>query len=183
MSGRPDISGEVLKYLGTALRVARTYGGRPGLRDTYEEDEAYSVALEGVWRALSTYEPDRGTSVATWVYYHAVRRCQDWARRDRDRHAGYERPLGRRDFPDRPDHAAPFEAAEAVAWLLGGLDDRQRLLLRLCHWEGATYSEAGAELGVTASAACRMHGRLLAELRVKLERSYARGVRGCPRYH
>ncbi len=64
---------------------------------------------------------------------------------------------------------ARVEARVALTPLVRGLDDRERLMLRMRFADGATQREIGAALGVTQTQVSRLMSSLLARLRGELE--------------
>lgn len=74
------------------------------------------------------------------------------------------------DVPERsgrePEVGAELEAAELCAVLLARVPWRGRVVVRLRYWEGWTWAEIGAALGVSAAAACQEHRRAVAGMRM-----------------
>jgi RNA polymerase sigma factor for flagellar operon FliA len=94
-----------------------------------------------------------------------------------------ERPLAALDGDDgltladtiederAPAPAAAVERAEeraALAAALGGLGERDRLVIALYYYEELTLREISAVLGVTESRVCQLHARALTRLRAGL---------------
>ena len=66
--------------------------------------------------------------------------------------------------PSPPSEVALDEQRERVLEALERLDDRQRTVLELRHFEGLTFREAGERMGCSEGAAQMLHTRALARL-------------------
>jgi len=64
---------------------------------------------------------------------------------------------------------AQVETEDLVGWLLAGLTERERKLLRLKYYEGLTAEQLAAELGTTAAGMSQLHYRALEKLRARLK--------------
>ncbi len=73
------------------------------------------------------------------------------------------------DVPDTEEVAADREARRFLADALAGLDEREQRLMSLVYFQGWTLAEAGRQLGLSRSWACRIHRKAVARLRKKLE--------------
>jgi RNA polymerase sigma factor (sigma-70 family) len=81
---------------------------------------------------------------------------------------------GPEDAPDTPeDLLGGAELRASVQAGLGGLPERERVLLTAMYFEGVTMEEAGARLGLSKSWTSRMHGKALERLRKTLARTLA----------
>jgi RNA polymerase sigma factor for flagellar operon FliA len=72
---------------------------------------------------------------------------------------------------DAPDPATVFESVETrriLAEAVGGLSEREQILVRLYYFEAFTLAEIGAVLGVTESRVCQMHAKAVLSLRAAL---------------
>ena len=115
------------------------------LGDRSHAEEAMQETFAKVWRAASTYRPERGPGGA-WLYGIARHTITDQARRRRY-------TVG--EPPDLPsDEPGPAELAESdsvnrrVHRALAVLPARQRELIQLAYWSGLTQAEIADRLGI-----------------------------------
>ncbi len=116
------------------------------LGDRHRAEDATQEAFTAIWRAASTYRPDRGPA-AGWLY--AVARN---AVVDRFRAA---RPGADGELPELVSaEAGPAEQAEQsyVSWrvhrALEELQPREREVVELAYWSGMSQSEVAEQLGL-----------------------------------
>jgi RNA polymerase sigma-70 factor, ECF subfamily len=115
------------------------------LGDRGRAEDALQETFASIWRAASTYSPERGPG-APWLYAVA-------------RNAIVDRSRGRTEIPaDPPEEEAvepgPPEHAEA-SWLswrvhvaLAELPEHERTVLELAYWSGLSQSEVATFLNI-----------------------------------
>lgn len=137
-------------------------------------DEVTQEAFLNVWLKAATFDPARGSARA-WVLTITHRRAVDTVRREesnRDRLRRSSVFAAERDYDMVVDQVLDRAAAEAadveVTRALAVLTPLQREAIDLAYFEGCTYAEVAAVLGVPLSTAkTRMRDgmtRLAAEL-------------------
>lgn len=90
---------------------------------------------------------------------------------------------------DAVDHAglAPHERAEqegmrtALVQAIGGLPEREQLVMSLYYEQELNLKEVGAVLGVTESRVCQIHGQALIRLRARMSDWREHGADAAPR--
>ncbi len=113
------------------------------------EEVAQDVLLE-VWRTAARFDPDRGRAT-TWILTMAHRRAID---RVRSEQAGRDRLERVGIAAHRPAFDATFEAVERaddhrrLNEALDVMTDLQREAVELAYFDGLTYREVAAKLGV-----------------------------------
>jgi RNA polymerase sigma-70 factor, ECF subfamily len=152
-------------------RYARTVLGLAlrRLGDRGRAEEAAQETFTAVWRAASSYRPERGRA-APWLYAVARNAISDRGRARREPPA---------EVPDEPSpDAGPAEQAEQgwVAWrvhrALEELPQNERQLIELAYWGGLSQSEIATMVGIplgtvktrTRSALSRLANELDGEL-------------------
>ncbi len=123
-----------------ALRVCRDR--------TMAEDITQEVFVQ-VWERADTYEPSLA-SVRTWLGLLAHRRAVDRVRREESRRTREDR-----DHRRGPGAPAPVDdvvlqtlTSERVRAALGGLPAEQRACVVLAYFEGRTFREVAATIGI-----------------------------------
>ncbi|HEU6444844.1 MAG TPA: sigma-70 family RNA polymerase sigma factor [Gaiellaceae bacterium] len=152
-----DVSdGELIRMVGSGDRSAfdalyRRYA-RPvfglalrRLGDRGRAEDAVQETFASVWRAASTYKPERGPG-APWLYAVARNAIVDNGRARR------EPPV---DAPEEmADDEGPADRAESgwVAWrvhrALAELPENERQVIELAYWGGRSQSEIADALGI-----------------------------------
>ncbi|GFN24129.1 sigma-70 family RNA polymerase sigma factor [Thermanaeromonas sp. C210] len=67
--------------------------------------------------------------------------------------------------PEPEQRVEQEELRRALKQALGGLKERDRLILSLYYYEGLTLKEIGEVLGISESRVCQLHGRAILNLR------------------
>lgn len=117
--------------------------GQPGEADDLVQD----TFLE-VWRAIGTYDEERG-SLATWVTTIAHRRAVDRLRRRATRPLGDATPAeSPTDRDDPHDTVAERQERARVLAALSALAADQRTAIELMYYRGLSQSEAAEAQGV-----------------------------------
>jgi RNA polymerase sigma-70 factor (ECF subfamily) len=115
------------------------------LGDRGRAEEAVQETFTSVWRAASSYRPERGPA-APWLYAVARNAISDRGRARREPPA---------EPPDEPSsEAGPDERAEQswVSWqvhrALDDLPQQERRLIELAYWGGLSQSEIATLVGI-----------------------------------
>jgi RNA polymerase sigma-70 factor, ECF subfamily len=150
------------QLFGLALRILRN-------RELAEEIVQDSFVL--VWRNAHTFDPSRGAAMA-WLGRIVRNRCIDVIRQ-----RGRETPLDpasieRLEDPvsSPADLAALSSDARRLHHCLEELEENPRKVLKLVYYEGMTYDEVAARLGVPLGTVKSWVRRSLIRLRGCLER-------------
>ena len=152
-------TGTAPQLFGLALRILRR-------RELAEEILHDSFIL--VWRNAHTFDPGRGTAMA-WLARIVRNRCIDVIRR-----RGRETPLSETSIADWED---PYPAdrmvlgpdARRLQDCLDKLEEKPRYVLKLVYYEGMTYNEVAAHVGVPLGTVKSWVRRSLIRLRGCLE--------------
>jgi RNA polymerase sigma-70 factor (ECF subfamily) len=150
------------QLFGLALRILRS-------RELAEEIVQDSFVL--VWRNAHTFDPSRGTAMA-WLARIVRNRCIDVIRQ-----RGRETPVDHTSIEDLEDPAlspadlaALSSDARRLHHCLEELEECPRKALKLVYYEGMTYDEVAAHLGVPLGTVKSWVRRSLIRLRGCLER-------------
>jgi RNA polymerase sigma-70 factor (ECF subfamily) len=152
----------VYRYQKPALRVAHRCVGQQA-----EAEDMVQEAFLRIYRHVRQYDPE-AASFKTWFFSILVNLCRNAVRRNRA-FSFTELP---RDAPaagDPEDNLARGEERASLAAAVARLPPNQRMALILRHYEGFSYSEAAAALGLSA----RAFGSLLARAQRSLRRELA----------
>jgi RNA polymerase sigma factor for flagellar operon FliA len=160
------------------------------IRHRIEEDELMGWGYTGLLEAADRYVAGGPASFSTFAYHRVRGAMLDGigaiAPLTRN---GYRKAKEREDvqalFPKELDEAtmvdeeslsypadARLEDKELIDLLreaLEELPERQRELIRAHYWGGATLLDAGKDLGISKSWACRTHAKALSTLRRHVE--------------
>jgi RNA polymerase sigma factor (sigma-70 family) len=122
-----------------------------------DPDEIDSIAMEGLIKASRTYDPSVA-AFSTWAYRimgqmlskELTSRHTD-KRKTLDRAHGFLMDdKGREVLPEiTSENKDAFEVQEAIQKIWAKLDARERTVLRARFWDGKTFDELSAELGVS----------------------------------
>jgi RNA polymerase sigma-70 factor, ECF subfamily len=150
------------QLFGLALRILRR-------RELAEEIVQDSFLL--VWRNAHTFDPGRGAALP-WLARIVRNRCIDVIRQ-----RGRETPLDDASIEDWEDPAsspadlaALSHDARQLQDCLNELEERPRKVLRLVYYEGMTYKEVAALMGVPVGTAKSWVRQSLVRLRGCMER-------------
>ena len=180
-----------------AVRVYRS------IRGPIELDDLISFGTVGLLQAADRYDPERGSSFATFAYSRIRGAIYDGIRDSAPLPATIYRELrSRRDDPNyRAGRVIPFvtsldahlesgnqvadtghdaevatlrrELNTMVGAAIDELPERERSLIRAHYFQDKTLKSAGRELGISKSWACRMHAHALNHLRASTARELA----------
>ncbi|MFP4140353.1 MAG: sigma-70 family RNA polymerase sigma factor [Planctomycetota bacterium] len=143
-------------------------------------DEVHSYAWMGLAKAAEAYESDRGVPFANFAMVKGAYYAIDEMRRDgllkRKRDAGTA-PAHTPIETDLPDPQAPrdrrrMENRDVWTALMMHLPEPDRCLLTLYYHNGLTFREIAEILGISESAACIRHGKILRRLRKIADQQY-----------
>jgi RNA polymerase sigma-70 factor (ECF subfamily) len=150
------------QLFGLALRILRR-------RELAEEIVQDSFLL--AWRNAHTFDPGRGAAMA-WLARIVRNRCIDIIRQH-----GRETPVDDASIEDWEDPASSPADLAALSHdgrrlqdCLNELEERPRKALRLVYYEGMTYNEAAAHMGVPVGTAKSWVRQGLIRLRGCMER-------------
>jgi RNA polymerase sigma-70 factor (ECF subfamily) len=129
---------------GLALRVT---GDRAGAQDVTQE------VFVQVWEHPSRFDPERG-GLRAWLGVIAHRRAVDWVRRE----VAHQRTAASAADQADPDRAPPLpgpaetvlaaDTRAQVRLAVEALPEPQRACVRLAYFEGYTYRQVAAVLGI-----------------------------------
>jgi len=135
-------------------------------------DEALQAGRTGLWRAILGYDPERGTTFATYAWTAIMRSV--WAAVKKSRKRGEEitvpLPTTLPDAVQEPDRRWEQKTlAAATGQAARQLPDRLQLVLAARYgWTGdapATFRQIGEQLGVSRQRAHQLHQEALLHLR------------------
>jgi RNA polymerase sigma-70 factor (ECF subfamily) len=129
------------RVYGLVLRVVRDPG--------YAEEVTQEVYLQ-VWRGARDFDPNRGTVLA-WLLTLAHRRAVDRVRAEQaatDRNDRYESRNLAAAFDTVAEEVSRRDERRSVRNCLDTLTETQRESVALAYYEGRTYPEVAARLGV-----------------------------------
>jgi RNA polymerase sigma-70 factor (ECF subfamily) len=137
------------------------------LRDAAVAEDVTAEVFASAYAAWPRARFDAGAGVRPWLYRIARNAvCDEWRRRGRAARATGLAPIARLDVESA---AAVREELRAVIAALGGLRDRDRILLGLRLAGGLSHAEVATVLGTSEHAAIVAAGRALARLRKRLD--------------
>lgn len=175
-------AGLVEKYQPRLFRVLRHMVGS----DSVAEDLAQDVFLR-VWRARKKYEPK--AKFSTWLF-HIAHNVASNSIRDRNRKKEYQvssssddepGSFGLSDLAMSSTGALPVrklekeERAEMVRLAVESLNERQRMALLLCKWEGQSYQDIADAMGLSVQAVKSLLSRARVNLKNILQPYVAAG--------
>lgn len=154
-----------LKCVPQILHVKNVQVGSPISRD--ELRDLTQDTLEIVWRKLGSFEGR--SSLETWVYAFCQHMLMNAIRNKRRRRA----PLRDVDvellLDTKPAAAEREHDFETLRRGLDGLDPRQAEVIRLKHFESATFDQIAASMELSVNTVKTQYYRGLAKLRDSLE--------------
>ena len=113
------------------------------LRDRGRAEDAVQEAFASIWRAASTYQPERGAG-AGWIYGVARNAITTrWRRRPEPAVEPFDEPS---DEPGPADQAEASWRSFCVHRALQTLPDHQRPLIELAYWGDLSQSEIAERL-------------------------------------
>jgi RNA polymerase sigma-70 factor (ECF subfamily) len=143
--------------------AARITGSRDGAEDVTQE------AFVTVWSSIDRFEPQRG-SLRSFLYTIAHRRAVDWVRREEGavRRARLS-PALQVDEADPADASAAGDLARQARRALADLPPEQRQTVELVYYDGLSYREVAARLGIPEGTAKSRMRLALAKLAATLD--------------
>jgi RNA polymerase sigma-70 factor (ECF subfamily) len=154
----------VLKYRFEVLKIARNRA------QNLDEDEYFDVVQEiffKAWRVIAGQGFRPGGIFQHWLFRLARNEAITARRRKArgDKHIPGRFQQGSSSDPYSIDVAGPEEFSardvlrredrDQIELILGKLDSRDRLLLRLTYWEGMTLAEIAREVHLSIGAVCK----------------------------
>ena len=120
------------------------------LRDSAQAEEIAQEVLIQVWRKAAGFDPSRGGAM-TWIMTLAHHRTVDRVRTEQAS-AAREDQAGRREIPAAADGVAELVLdrldRQRVRDCLGSLTGAQRESITLAYYDGYTYREVAARIGL-----------------------------------
>ena len=120
------------------------------LRDSAQAEEIAQEVLIQVWRKAAGFDPSRGGAM-TWIMTLAHHRTVDRVRSEQA-NAAREDQAGRREIPAAVDGVAELVLdrldRQRVRDCLGSLTGAQRESITLAYYDGYTYREVAARIGL-----------------------------------
>ena len=120
------------------------------LRDSAQAEEIAQEVLIQVWRKAAAFDPSRGGAM-TWIMTLAHHRTVDRVRSEQAS-AAREDQAGRREIPAAADGVAELVLdrldRQRVRDCLGSLTGAQRESITLAYYDGYTYREVAARIGL-----------------------------------
>lgn len=126
---------------GLALRVTGNWAAA--------QDVTQEVFVQ-VWEHPARFDPARG-ELRAWIGVIAHRRAVDWVRREVAQRRNAALPADRAGTPAEPGPAEEVLAAEVCARVrlaVDALPEPQRAAVRLAYFEGHSYRQVAAALGI-----------------------------------
>jgi RNA polymerase sigma factor (sigma-70 family) len=140
---------------------------RWSIREWREELDAECIA--SAYRAIRNFDPERGPSIESFVYYTVLADALIRLRREWTYFHRYGAPTSLPDQPDRRDAVDEQFAAEqdnqAVFRLIEDLPVTDRHLIECLFWEGRTEKDVAGGLGITQQAVSKRKQKVLNGLR------------------
>lgn len=141
-----DLSAQISPY----LPLVRETLGKMGLyRNHADRDQFYSLGVEGVWKALRTYDPAKGTTLRTWIISNirwnigantpAYRRVIQPPPRE---------PLHDR-LPAPPGPNPQLDDVPALEAVITNLSPREQAIIRARFQDDKTHREIAAQHGIS----------------------------------
>lgn len=146
------------KYATTIYRLTYSL-----LRHREDAEEVLQDTFEYAFRRLNQYDPEKA-AFKTWLYSIAISRCRNKRRRKWLPHFSLSNLMqdesGRADLEicdveaPQPEESAVLTAEKQRVWeALGALSDKLRETAVLRYYDGFSYVEIGAVLGIPAKTA------------------------------
>ncbi len=135
--------------------------GRDDLRDLTQD------TLELIWRKLGSYEGR--SSLETWAYAFCQHMLLNAIRNKRRQRARQRRADVELLLDTRPDAAERAQDFDTLHRGLDALDAQQAHVIRLKHFESATFERIAAELDLSVNTVKSQYYRGLTKLRDSLE--------------
>jgi RNA polymerase sigma factor (sigma-70 family) len=140
---------------------------RWSIRDWREELDAECIA--SAYRAILNFDPERGPSLDSFVYYNVLQGALVRYRREWTFFFRHGTPCSLPDQPERTDAVDERFAAEeenqAVLRLIEGLPVKDRHLIECLFLEGQTEKDVAGGLGITQQAVSKRKHKVLNGLR------------------
>jgi len=164
----------VVRYRGLARLVALNIKRR--MPPWIELDDLEAWALLALLELAETYDRDRGVPFPCYAWRRVRGRVWDHYRRSH-----YAEELGSRFIPCGQVQVVEYPTVDQdldrqkeralIAKALATLPARDRELARLYYTDGLFLKAVGNRLGVNESRTCQLNKRMLARMRVALERA------------
>jgi RNA polymerase sigma factor (sigma-70 family) len=118
------------------------------VRDARAAEDITQDVFLGLWEKPACFDPGKG-ALRTWLGTLAHRRAVDYVRREEARRRRDESVLTRvTPTPDVEEMALALMTAERVREALDTLPPEQREAIQLAYFDGKTYREVAAVMGI-----------------------------------
>jgi RNA polymerase sigma-70 factor (ECF subfamily) len=146
------------------------------LRNAADAEDVLQETFIRAYRALSTYDPERGLNFSAWINRIGIHCSIDALRRNRKRNGSGQEDEIMNALPDRHPESDPERTArnrevrERVAEALDRLSPKQRMIFTLRHYEGFTMREIAESAEITEGAVKKHLFRAVDALKRRLRR-------------
>jgi RNA polymerase sigma factor for flagellar operon FliA len=155
-----------------------------------EIDDLVAFGFLGLMEAAERFDPARGVQFTTYAYprirgaiYNGMAKMTAYGRGERpgaDRAGGDDEihpvPAFRSVEPSNPvSELSAAESRARLTMLVGQMPDQMRELIRLVYVAGLTIKDAGDQMNLSKSWACRVHARAIEQLVTLMRREGGAG--------
>lgn len=129
-----------------------------------DPDDFEDMVLRRAWDARDSFQGSSEAALYTWLARIAWRVGIDAWRSQRRQEAHLRRSALRRLFAIR-QATNEVETRDLVSWLMNGLNEQERFVLKQRYFKDLSTAEIARKLGRTAEAVHQLHYRAISKLR------------------